>query len=209
MSWLRRFRRGSEEPGATYLIVGLGNPGPEYAGTRHNAGFEVCNRLAHRRRDWRRTRHARTWQGEVAGVTVTLLKPRTYVNASGPAVARALSSAGLSADRLIVVQDDLDLAFARVRVRDGGSWGGHRGIESILHAVGGADFLRVKVGIGRPPPDMDPAHYVLERFSASEREAIDDAFTRAADAVRALLTRPAADVMQEVNQQHAAVRPRD
>ena len=209
MSWLRRFRRGSDEPGATYLIVGLGNPGPEYAGTRHNAGFEVCSRLAQRRRDWRRTRHARTWQGEVAGVAVTLLKPRTYVNASGPAVARALSSAGLSADRLIVVQDDLDLAFARVRVRGGGSSGGHRGIESILQAVGGADFLRVKVGIGRPPPDMDPAHYVLERFSASEREAIDDAFNRAADAVRELLTRPAADVMREVNQQHAAVRPRD
>jgi len=97
----------------------------------------------------------------------------------------------------------------RWRVRDGGSSGGHRGIESILQAVGGADFLRVKVGIGRPPPDMDPARYVLERFAASEREAIDDAFTRAADAVRALLTRPAADVMREVNQQHAAVRPRD
>ena len=209
MSWLRRFRRGSEEPGATYLIVGLGNPGPEYAGTRHNAGFEVCNRLAHRRRDWRRTRHARTWHGEVAGVRVTLLKPTTYVNASGPAVARALESAGLSSDRLVVVQDDLDLAFGRVRVRGGGSSGGHRGIESILHALGGADFLRVKVGIGRPPPDMDPARYVLERFAASEREAIDDAFNRAADAVRALLTRPPAEVMQEVNQQHAAVRPRD
>ena len=209
MSWLRRFRRGSNEPGATYLIVGLGNPGPEYAGTRHNAGFEVCNRLAQRRRDWRRTRHARTWHGEVAGVTVTLLKPRTYVNASGPAVARALSAAGLSADRLVVVQDDLDLAFARVRVRAGGSSGGHRGIESILQAVGGADFLRVKVGIGRPPPGMDPAQYVLERFAASEREAIDDAFNRAAGAVRALLTRPPAEVMQEVNQQHAAVRPRD
>ncbi len=209
MSWLRRFRRGSNEPGATYLIVGLGNPGPEYAGTRHNAGFEVCNRLAQRRRDWRRRRDARTWHGEVAGVTVTLLQPRTYVNASGPAVARALSAAGLSTDRLVVVQDDLDLAFARVRVRDGGSSGGHRGIESILQSVGGADFLRVKVGIGRPPPGMDPAQYVLERFAASEREAIDDAFDRAANAVRALLTRPPAEVMQEVNQQHAAVRPRD
>ena len=140
---------------------------------------------------------------------VTLLKPRTYVNASGPAVGRALDSAGLSVDRLIVVQDDLDLAFARVRLRHGGSSGGHRGIESILQAVGGADFLRVKIGIGRPPPEMDPAAYVLQRFAASEREPIDDAFNRAADAVRALLTRPLADVMQEVNQQHAAVRPRD
>ncbi len=209
VTWLRRFRRGPNEPGASYLIVGLGNPGPEYAGTRHNAGFEVCNHLAQRRRDWRRRREARTWHGEVAGVTVTLLQPRTYVNASGPAVARALTSAGLSPDRLVVVQDDLDLAFARVRVRDGGTSGGHRGIESILQAVGGADFLRVKVGIGRPPPGMDPAQYVLERFAASEREAIDDAFDRAANAVRALLTRPPAEVMQEVNQQHAAVRPRD
>ena len=142
-------------------------------------------------------------------MAVTLLKPRTYVNASGPAVARALSSAGLSTDRLVVVQDDLDLAFARVRVRDGGSSGGHRGIESILQAVGGTGFLRVKVGIGRPPPEMAPAAYVLQRFAASEREAIDAAFDRAADAVRALLTRPPADVMQEVNQQHAAVRPRN
>ena len=209
MSWLRRFRRDSTTTGPAYVIVGLGNPGPEYAGTRHNAGFDVCDRLADRRRDWRRTRGTLTWQGEVAGVTVTLLKPRTYVNASGPAVGRALNSAGLAADRLIVVQDDLDLAFARVRLRHGGSSGGHRGIESILQAVGGADFLRVKIGIGRPPAEVDPAAYVLQRFAASEREAIGEAFNRAADAVRALLTRPLADVMQEVNQQHAAVRPRD
>ena len=208
MSWLRRFRRDATKVSPAYLIVGLGNPGPEYARTRHNAGFDVCDRLADRRRDWRRTRNALTWQGEVAGVSVTLLKPRTYVNASGPVVARALSAAGLPIDRLIVVQDDLDLAFARVRLRQGGSSGGHRGIDSVLRSVGGADFLRVKIGIGRPPPEMDPAAYVLQRFAASEREAIDDAFDRAADAVRALLTRPLADVMQEVNQQHAAVRPR-
>lgn len=208
VSWLRRFRRGSAHAGGEYLIVGLGNPGPEYARTRHNAGFDVCDRLADRHRDWRRVRDALIWQGEVDGVSVTLLKPRTYVNASGPAVGRALDSAGLSVDRLIVVQDDLDLAFARVRLRHGGSSGGHRGIDSILRSVGGADFLRVKIGIGRPPPEMDPAAYVLQRFAASEREAIDDAFDRAADAVRALLTRPLADVMQKVNQQHAAVRPR-
>lgn len=208
VSWLRRFRRDSAKVGPAYLIVGLGNPGPEYARTRHNAGFDVCDRLANRRRDWRRTRDALTWQGEVAGVSVTTLKPRTYVNASGPAVSRALTAAGLATDRLIVVHDDLDLAFARVRVRDGGSSGGHRGIESILQAVGGAGFLRVKIGLGRPPAEMDPAAYVLQRFAASEREAIDDAFYRAADAVRALLTRPPADVMQEVNQHHAAVRPR-
>ncbi len=208
MSWLRRFRREPAKTDAAYLIVGLGNPGPEYAHTRHNAGFDVCKRLADRRRDWRRTRAAHTWDGEVAGVTVTLLKPRTYVNASGPAVARALSSTGLSADRLIVVHDDLDLAFARVRLRQGGSSGGHRGVESILQAVGGAEFLRVKIGIGRPPPNMDPAQYVLQRFAASEREAIDQAFNRAAEAVRALLTRPLADVMQQVNQNHAAIRPR-
>ncbi len=208
MSWLRRFRRDSTKTGPAFVIVGLGNPGPEYAGTRHNAGFDVCDRLADRRRDWRRTRGALTWHGEVAGVTVTLLKPRTYVNASGPAVGRALNSAGLAADRLIVVQDDLDLAFARVRLRHGGSSGGHRGIESILQAVGGAEFLRVKIGIGRPPGEMDPAAYVLQPFAASEREAIDEAFDRAADAVRALLTRSPGDVMQEVNQQHATVRPR-
>ena len=209
MSWLRRFRRDSTGVSPAYLIVGLGNPGPEYARTRHNAGFDVCDRIADRRRDWRRTRHALTWQGQFGGVSVTLLKPRTFVNASGPAVARALESADLAADHLIVVHDDLDLAFARVRLRRGGSSGGHRGVESILQAMGGADFLRVKVGIGRPPADMDPAQYVLQRFAATEREAIDDAFDRAADAIRALLTRPLADVMQEVNQQHAAVRPRD
>ena len=208
VSWLRRFRRDATKAGSAFVIVGLGNPGPEYAGTRHNAGFDVCDRLADRRRDWRRTRGALTWQGEIAGVSVTLLKPRTYVNASGPAVSRALNSAGLAADRLIVVQDDLDLAFARVRLRCGGSSGGHRGIESILQAVGGAEFLRVKIGIGRPPAEMDPAAYVLQRFAESEREVIDEAFNRAADAVRALLTRPLADAMQEVNQQHATVRPR-
>lgn len=209
VSWLRRFRRDATKTASAYVIVGLGNPGPEYAHTRHNAGFDVCDRLAGRRRDWRRSRDALIWQGEVTGVLVTLLKPRTYVNASGPAVGRALDSAGLSVDRLIVVQDDLDLAFARVRLRHGGSSGGHRGIASILQAVGGAEFMRVKIGIGRPPPEMDPAAYVLQRFAASERETIDEAFDRAADAVRALLTRPPADVMQEVNQQHAAVRPRD
>ena len=209
MSWFKRFRRDSTKADLEFLIVGLGNPGPEYARTRHNAGFEVCDRLAEQGRDWRRTRGADAWQGAVADVEVTLLKPRVYVNASGPAVHRALRSAGLAPDRLIVVHDDLDLAFGRVRVRNGGSSGGHRGVESILQALGGAEFLRVKIGIGRPPPNMDPAEYVLQRFAASERGTIEEALSHAADAVRALLTRPVAEVMQEVNQRNAAIRPRN
>ena len=208
MSWFKRFQRGSANSGPEFLVVGLGNPGPEYAHTRHNAGFDVCDRLAEQGRDWRRTRGADVWHGGVADVEVTLLKPRTYVNASGPAVRRAMQSAGLAADRLIMVHDDLDLAFGRVRLRQGGSSGGHRGVASVLQVLGGADFLRVKIGIGRPPPSMDPAEYVLQRFAASEREAINAALSRAADAVRELLTRPLADVMQEVNQRDAAIRPR-
>lgn len=207
MSWFNRFRHERNE--SKYLIIGLGNPGSQYVHTRHNVGFDVCDRLLPETdNNWCRTRGTLEWRGMLSGVRAILLKPQTYVNRSGPPVHRALRAIGISVDQLIVIHDDLDLAFGRVRVRKGGSSGGHRGVESVLAAVGQASFLKVKVGLGRPPPGVDPADYVLDRFSSSEHEAANDALDRAAGAVHALLTRPLNDVLQEVNQRDAAVRPR-
>ena len=207
MSWFKRFQHDRHE--ANYLIVGLGNPGSQYAQTRHNVGFDVCDRLIlGSDNNWRRNRGTLEWRGMIAGVGAVLLKPQKFVNGSGPAVRRALQATGLNADQLILIHDDLDLAFARVRVRKGGSAGGHRGVESVLDALGQTSFVRVKVGLGRPPAGMDPADYVLGRFTASEHDSANDALDRAACAVQALVARPLNAVLQEVNQRDAAVRPR-
>ena len=182
-------------------MVGLGNPGARYAATRHNVGFAVCERLAGGRGDgWRPTRfRAEEWTGDLEGVAVVLVKPQNFVNESGPATTAALARHMSAPDRLIVVHDDLDLAFGKLRVRRGGSAGGHRGVQSTIDALGTESFLRVKIGLGRPPAGIDPATYVLEPFRADERPIIDVALDRAAQAVRALLRDDVARVMQKYN----------
>jgi PTH1 family peptidyl-tRNA hydrolase len=172
------------------LVVGLGNPGPEYAETRHNVGFRVVELLATRAGGGRFGRHrssADVLEGRLAGRRVVLAKPRTYMNVSGGPVAGLLRYYGVAADDLVVVHDDLDLGFGVVRLKRGGGEGGHNGLRSISTSIGTREYLRVRFGLGRPPGRQDPADFVLKRFSAAEAKELDLAVDLAADAAEALL----------------------
>lgn len=167
------------------LIVGLGNPDRRYQHTRHNVGWEVIDRLAHRlgvavdqEDGW-----ALVGSAKVGRHRVFLAKPQTYVNLSGAAVAHLRRRHRVHLDDLAVIVDDLDLPLGRLRLRPGGSHGGHNGLRSIIDAVGSDAFPRLRVGIGRPPEGVDPADHVLTRFTPEERAVMDPALERAADAV--------------------------
>ncbi len=173
-----------------HLIVGLGNPGPEFAGTRHNVGWMCVERLARRvgvsfdRYQFRA--QLAFWADD--GRKVALAKPLTFMNRSGEAAGPLVRFYKVSLDRLMVVYDDLDLPPGRIRIRPKGGAGGHHGMESIIEKVGSSDFPRLRVGIGRPPGPRayDPevvARYVLSPFSAAERPLIDAALDRAVEAL--------------------------
>ena len=170
---------------APFLVVGLGNPGPEYEATRHNIGFQVVDEVAGRVRvgRWRDACRARVAEGRWAGTSVWLAKPQTYMNRSGEAVGRLLDKLGVEPDRLVVVHDDLDLPFGAIRIRVKGGHGGHNGIRSILTVLGTGEFIRVKVGIGRPEGKGGVVDYVLSPFTADEAVEIPAIRERAADAV--------------------------
>jgi PTH1 family peptidyl-tRNA hydrolase len=172
------------------LVVGLGNPGPDYAETRHNVGFRVADLLA-ARAGARFSAHKRSnsdvAQGRLAGRPVTVAKPRTYMNVSGGPVAGLVRYFSVPAEEIIVVHDDLDLDFGVIRLKRGGGEGGHNGLRSISQSVGTKNYLRVRFGIGRPPGRQDPADYVLKRFSTPERKELELAVDLAADATEALL----------------------
>src|SRR5947207_2791986 len=164
------------------LIVGLGNPGPEHTGNRHNAGFACLNRLAKRHSiAFKAGKSAWTGSGLIGVEAVVLLKPRTFVNRSGTAVAPLAKKEGISAERMIVVFDELDLPEGRIRLRKGGSDGGHNGLKSITAVLGSSDYGRVRIGIGRPvvngAPSWDPedgAEYVLSNPPAAGRKILDE-----------------------------------
>ena len=172
------------------LVVGLGNPGPEYAETRHNVGVRVVELLAARAGGGRFSKHksnADVLEGRLAGRRAVLAVPRTYMNVSGGPVAGLLRYYGVEATDLVVVHDDLDLGFGVVRLKQGGGEGGHNGLRSISASIGTKDYLRVRFGIGRPPGRQDPADFVLKRFSSAERKELEFAVDLAADAAEALL----------------------
>lgn len=168
-------------------VVGLGNPGARYALTRHNAGFLVVDRLAAARR----IVFERSGKAEIGGEpdrggpALTLLKPLAYMNRSGAAVAALLERLALSPVDALVVHDDLDVPLGRIKLKRDGGTGGHRGLESILEHLGSSDFPRLRVGIGRPPPGQDPATFVLEDFTAAEREVVAEALDAAVAAIGA------------------------
>jgi peptidyl-tRNA hydrolase, PTH1 family len=177
-------------PPGPALVVGLGNPGPAYAETRHNVGFAVVELLAARAGGGRFSKHrtnADVLEGRLGGHRVVLAKPRTYMNVSGGPVAGLLRYYSVPVENLVVVHDDLDLGFGVVRLKRGGGEGGHNGLRSITSSIGGRDYLRVRFGIGRPPGRQDPADYVLKRFSTAERKELELAVDLAADAAEALL----------------------
>jgi len=172
------------------LVVGLGNPGPEYRQTRHNVGQAVLDRLAQRLGCRFRIRGAAVVaQAEWGGARLYLAKPIAFMNAVGPQVARLLGELRLDPAALIVVSDDLDLPVGRVRIRLKGRHGGHNGVRSLIAALGTEAFRRVKVGIGRPETKDAVVDWVLTGFTPAEREALPEILERAADAVLELAGR--------------------
>ena len=180
----------------TWLVVGLGNPGASYAGNRHNVGAMVIDELAQRGGATLRTHKARaraaevrlgTLPGGAPGPKAVVAVPLTYMNESGGPVAGLMNFFKVPAERLIVVHDELDIDFAQLRLKLGGGEGGHNGLRSITKSAGTKDYLRVRVGIGRPPGRMDAAAYVLKDFSPSERKELDFLLPDAADAVERLV----------------------
>jgi peptidyl-tRNA hydrolase, PTH1 family len=167
------------------LIVGLGNPGKKYQRTRHNLGFLIIDRLAnqHHVAVTKKLCGALVGDWSLGGEQIVLAKPQTFVNRSGAAVEGLLREYRGTADDLVVVYDDLDLSFGRIRIRAGGSAAGHRGILSILESLAGASFYRIRVGIGRPPDGVDAADYVLEPFTGEEVEELKMVVDRAAESV--------------------------
>ena len=172
------------------LVVGLGNPGRQYSKTRHNAGFWCVERLANEVSIAlsRRGRNAVTGEGVVLGNTVALAKPRTFVNNSGQVITSLLARYRASPADLIVFYDDMDLPPGKLRVRPNGGAAGHRGMESIIEAIGTQEFARVRVGIGRPPAGVDEVEYVLGTMSAEEQRMGDEAVERAAQAAVCILS---------------------
>lgn len=181
---------------APWLVIGLGNPGPEYAHNRHNVGFRVVDLLAQRigvRFGRHRRAMAAVAEGRLGGVPggprVVLAKPMTYMNLSGGAVAAVANFYQIPPGQLVVVYDELDIPYGQMRLKLGGGEGGHNGLRSISRAVGSRDYLRVRFGIGRPPGRQDPADYVLSDFSAAERKELEYLIDRAADATEAIVGR--------------------
>ena len=187
----------SDQP---WLVVGLGNPGPQYAGNRHNVGQMVLDELGGRSQAsfaLRTTRGTRSGVAETRlgvlpggapGPRVVLAKPVTYMNTSGGPVAALAHYFGVTADQVVAVHDDLDIPFGEVRLKRGGGEGGHNGLRDMSKALGTKDYLRVRVGIGRPPGRMDAADYVLRDFAAAERKDLGWLVDAAADAVELLVT---------------------
>jgi PTH1 family peptidyl-tRNA hydrolase len=185
-----------------WLVAGLGNPGPGYAGNRHNAGFMVADVLAGRlcasfKRDRSRAAVA---TGRLAGWPVTLAKPQTFMNLSGGPVASLRSFFKLPPERIVVVHDELDVPFGTIRLKLGGGDNGHNGLRSVTSALGTRNYFRVRVGIGRPPGRMDPADFVLHDFSAAEKKLVPELLERSADAVEALLHDGLVRAQNEFNQ---------
>lgn len=186
---------------STWLLVGLGNPGPTYASHRHNVGYRVVDELARRadvrftgaaqlRAEVAQTRLTASGMGGVGAEAekVVLLKSRTYMNESGAAVGKALGYYRIPPENLVVVHDELDLDFGRLRLKFGGGDNGHNGLKSIRRSIGTGEFFRARFGVGRPQGRQDPADYVLSPFPASLAEDLAVEVDRCADAVEALLT---------------------
>ncbi len=180
-----------------WLIVGLGNPGTSYSGHRHNVGAMVADELATRTAASLRSHKARATaaevrlppvQGGLPGPRAIIAKPLTFMNESGGPVAGLLSFYKIPVENLIVIHDELDIPFAEVRLKLGGGEGGHNGLRSVTKSVGTRDYLRVRVGIGRPPGRMDPADYVLHAFSSNERSEVPLLIGDSADAVECLVS---------------------
>lgn len=182
-------------------IVGLGNPGLAYKGTRHSVGFMVIDRVASKcgialsKRRFRAT----CGEGEMGGKRVVLIKPQTFMNLSGLSVRDALADSGCSLEDLIVIHDDIDLPFGSIRFRKRGGHGGHRGVQSIIETMAGSDFVRLKIGVGRPEEGMDVSDYVLHPFERGEQERLGTILSMGVEAVETLVREGFEEAMRALN----------
>ena len=183
-----------------WMVVGLGNPGSEYAETRHNVGFMVADELLRRGRGAapRAKLGADIAEATVGGQRAILCKPLEYMNVSGQATARAAAFWKIPPTNVVVAHDELDLPFGRLRLAAGGGHGGHNGLRSLIASIG-TDFLRVRIGISRPPPGWDPANYVLAKFSKEEQKELPFVVGEAADAIESILSSGIVAAMNKFN----------
>jgi len=186
-------------PGGTALVLGLGNPGSEYAGTRHNLGAEAVQLLAGRHgMALGKKGHQSLWhKGRVGDRPVILALPQTYMNLSGQAAHSLMSYFRLGPESLVVVHDEMDLEVGRIKVARGGGPGSHLGVRSVLQAVGSEDFARLKLGAGRPRYGEDKKRYVLEGFYADQRERVSQMVAMAADCLEVMLVKGLGEAMQQ------------
>lgn len=182
---------GKKSGGVDWLIVGLGNPGDQYENTRHNVGFRVADELAEELRIpiQKLKFKALTNTAQMGGQKVLLMKPVTYMNLSGEAVRPAADFYKVSPDRILVISDDTALPVGKLRIRKGGSAGGHNGLKSIIQHLGTDQFPRLRIGVGeKPHPDYDMADWVLGKLQGEDKKAMDEAVKRAAQAVECILS---------------------
>lgn len=183
------------------IIVGLGNYGSEYAGTKHNVGFDAIDVLSERHGIdvTGFERHALVGKGRIGAERVILVKPQTYMNLSGVAIRAMVDYYDCGIEDIIVISDDTALEPGRIRVRSKGSAGGHNGLKNIINELGTEEFVRVRIGVGAKPPEWDMADWVLSRFTAETRPAANEGIVKACDAAECLLTEPVESVMNKFN----------
>jgi PTH1 family peptidyl-tRNA hydrolase len=184
-----------------FMIVGLGNPGPRYSKTRHSVGFEVIEDIS---REFiiplkMHPANARVGRGRIRSREVVLAQPMAYMNLSGNPVYQLARSFGLSCEDILIVHDDMDLAFGRIKIKEKGGSGGHNGIQSLIDAFGGGDFARLRMGIGRPEAGMNAVDHVLSSFKLEESKMLEHIISRARDAAVSVLCNGAKEAMTRFN----------
>jgi PTH1 family peptidyl-tRNA hydrolase len=184
------------------LIVGLGNPSEKYERTRHNVGFDIVDLFCHElgvQPKFRRDYHARILEGHLESQKIILAKPQTYMNLSGTAVHAIVSYYDIPLEDIIVIYDDFNLELGLIRVRRGGSAGGHKGVKSIIGSLGSDAFPRIRIGIGQPPQDMEIIDFVLSRFSSEERDEIEKVEQTAIEAIKVMIFEGIDNAMNKFN----------
>jgi len=183
------------------MVVGLGNPGEAYAKTRHNAGFMVVDKVsdAFSIALEKQKFDTRFGIGSINSVKIVLAKPMAYMNRSGPQVQNIAGYFRILCEDMLVVHDDIDLAFGRLKIKEKGGDGGHKGVKSIIDAFGGGDFTRLRIGVGRPDAEKDAADYVLDKFTLEERKVLSQIITEAKDAIVTILCKGTKEGMNRFN----------
>jgi PTH1 family peptidyl-tRNA hydrolase len=183
------FRQVDEREQIMYLMIGLGNPGSRYARTRHNIGFMVLEKIA---AQWKISLTQKSFdalwnRGKINNVSVLLAMPQTYMNLSGKSVGRLMAYYKVDIDHVIVIHDDLDLPFGTIRLKKGGGDAGHKGLKSVITALGSADFLRIRMGIGKPADKAGVENYVLQKFNQEEQGVLPESIQLAAEAAAGIV----------------------